>query len=329
MTSRPPVRRSRCSTAAALPAARAALAVLDRRIIRPRRTGRGGRGGYTPAVPAEQIASNLALINWTVLAGLAVGAFAVVVAARLLTPATRGYLGFTALSAAAFGILAYLSDAGLPAITAGSPVTANPALDGPRRAALAAFVALALLTMIALASGRRGTRPGVAGLVAGVAVLLLGAMTWGGGGLISTALLAVQLLVLAAVTGGVFAAMILGHWYLVTPKLPEGPLVLVARGLLVLVAVQVVLFGVWVGVGAGPGARGGPFAALGGPWALFVWLRLVVGLVFPLIVSWAAVQTARSRSMESATGLLYINVGSIAAGTILAAGLYFGGGLLV
>jgi hypothetical protein len=28
--------------------------------------------------------------------------------------------------------------------------------------------------------------------------------------------------------------------------------------------------------------------------------------------------------MESATGLLYINVGTIAAGTILAAGLYFG-----
>ena len=27
-----------------------------------------------------------------------------------------------------------------------------------------------------------------------------------------------------AATGGVFAAMILGHWYLVTPKLPEAPL---------------------------------------------------------------------------------------------------------
>ena len=66
-----------------------------------------------------------------------------------------------------------------------------------------------------------------------------------------------------------------------------------------------------------------------GPWALFVWLRLLVGLVFPLVVSWAAVQTARTRSMESATGLLYINVGTIAAGTILAAGLYFGAGLLV
>ena len=77
--------------------------------------------------------------------------------------------------------------------------------------------------------------------------------------------LAVQLLVLAAATGGVFAAMILGHWYLVTPKLPEAPLVLVSRRLLWIVALQVALFAGWVGFGIGPGATGGPFAALVGP----------------------------------------------------------------
>src|SRR5262249_56040722 len=92
--------------------------------------------------------------------------------------------------------------------------------------------------------------------------------------------------------------------------------------------------GGWGGCGGGAGGGpanggGGPFGALVGPWALFVWLRLTIGLVFPLIVSWAAVQTARSRSMESATGLLYIDVGAIAVDTILAAGLYFGAGLLV
>ena len=120
--------------------------------------------------------------------------------------------------------------------------------------------------------------------------------------------------------------MVLGHWYLVSPKLGEGPLVLLSRILLWIVTLQLVLFIVWLATGAGAGTP--PFAALVGPWALFVWLRLIVGLVFPLVVSWAAVQTARTRSMESATGLLYINVGTIAAGTILAAGLYFGAGLL-
>jgi hypothetical protein len=279
-------------------------------------------------VPAEQIASNLALINWTVLTALAVGSFAVVVFARLRTGATKGYLTFAAFSAAAFGILAYLSDASLPPIAAGSPVTADPAFDAPRRAALVLFVAFSTLTMLVLARGGRGVLPGVIGGLAGLAVVVLGGLTWGGEPA-WILMLAVQLAVLALATGGVFAAMILGHWYLVTPKLPEAPLVRLSRVLLWIVAAQVVLFVLWVGTGAGPGATGGPFAALVGPWALFVWLRLIVGLIFPLVVSWAALQTARTRSMESATGLLYINVGTVAAGTIVAAGLYFGAGLFV
>ena len=295
----------------------------------PPRAAEPVRPGYTPGVLASQIASNLALINWTVLAGLAVGSFAVVLVTRLRTPATKGFLAFTAFCSAAFAVLAWLSDDGLAPAATGSPVIADPAFDVPRRVAMAAFAVLALVTVVAIAKGRRSVWPAAAGLVAGVASLVLGALAWGTGGVIATTMLGVQLLVLAAATGGVFAAMILGHWYLVTPRLPEAPLVLVSRSLVGVVAVQLVLFVLWVGAGAGPGASGGPFAALFGPWALFVWLRLLVGLVFPLIVSWAALQTARSRSMESATGLLYINVGTIAAGTILAAGLYFGAGLLV
>ena len=279
-------------------------------------------------MPSQQIAANIAQINWTVLVALAVGSFAVVALARLLTPATKGFLAFTAGCAVAIGVLAYLSDTGLPPISAGSPVTTDPAWDVPRRAALVLFVALALVTTIVIVRGGRAAVPALIGLGAGVATLLLGALTWGGGPM-GAIPLAVQLLVLAAATGGVFAAMILGHWYLVTPKLPEAPLVLVSSRLLWIVALQVVLFVGWVGFGIGPGAEGGPFGALVGPWALLVWLRLVVGLALPLVVAWAALQTARTRSMESATGLLYINVGAIAAGTILAAGLYFGAGLLV
>ena len=284
-------------------------------------------------MPSEQIAANLAFINWTVLVALAAGSFVLVVLARLRTEATKGYLAFTAFCAAGFGVLAYLSDGALPAsgafATGGSPVLGDPAYDGLRRGAIVAFTGLALVTMVVIARGGRARIPGIAGLVATAAVLVLGGLTWGGGAPLPTAMLTLQLTVLSLATGGVFAAMILGHWYLVTPRLPEAPLVRVARSLLFVVALQVVLFVLWVGLGAGPGSTGGPFAALVGPWALFVWLRLLVGLVFPLVVSWAAVQTARTRSMESATGLLYINVGTISAGTIVAAGLYFGAGLLV
>jgi hypothetical protein len=277
-------------------------------------------------VAAEQIAQNLAFINWTVLAGLAVGAASAVVLGRLATDATRGYLAFTAACALLFGLLALASDGALPGALVGSPVLADPRWETPRRVALGAFCVLTAVLVVALARRQRAPALGVATVVAGVVALGLAALSWGGTLAGSVALL-VQLVVLSAATGGVFAAMVLGHWYLVTPKLGERPLVLFARLLLAVLAAQVVLFAVWLGVGIGPGAEG-QFGDLVGPAALFIWLRLVVGLVFPLVVSWAAVQTARSRSMESATGLLYINVGTIAAGTILAAGLYFGSGIL-
>ncbi|MEX1171224.1 MAG: hypothetical protein WEG56_01310 [Chloroflexota bacterium] len=279
-------------------------------------------------MPATQIAQNLAFINWTVLTGLALGTFAAVVLLRRRSEATRGYLGFTTACAVAFGVLAWLSDGALPTSLGESPVAVDGGWAVPRTTALAAFWILALAGLIV-----RRFRASwsdivdLAALAAGGLTLVFAALTWGGGGLGVIALL-VQLVVLGVATGGVFAGMILGHWYLVTPKLPEAPLIMLSRALLAVLVLQVALFAFWIATGAGP-AGTEPFAALAGPWALFVWLRLIIGLIFPLIVSWAAVQTARSRSMESATGLLYINVGTIAAGTILAAGLYFGAGLLV
>jgi hypothetical protein len=275
-------------------------------------------------VPAEQIARNLAYINWTVLVGLAIGAFVAVVVARLRTEAPRGYLTFTSLCAAAFAGLAWLSDTALPASGPDAHLAADPILDTTRRLGLAVLAVAGLAWAFAVRRGR-AVRLGILGSAAAAVTLVAAALGWGGG-IVNGVPLLIQLVVLSAATGGVFAAMILGHWYLVTPKLGEAPLVLLSRLLLGIVGLQLALFVAWLATGGGTGTA--PFGALAGPWALFVWLRLIVGLIFPLIVSWAALQTARTRSMESATGLLYINVGAIAAGTILAAGLYFGAGLL-
>jgi hypothetical protein len=280
-------------------------------------------------VPSTQIAQNLPFVNWTVLTGLAVGSYAAVVLLRRRTSATSGFLGFTAVSALVFGLLAWLSDGALPITLVGSPVTSDPAWAVPRATALLAFCGLvALALLVRRARPAAGAWVELAALGAGLLTLVFGALSWGGATPIGVAGLLVQLAVVTASAGGVFAAMILGHWYLVTPKLPEAPLILLSRALFAVVAAQIVLFWVWIGTGAGP-AAGAPFSALTGPYALFVWLRLIVGLVFPVIVSWAAIQTAKTRSMESATGLHYINVGTILAGTIVAAGLYFGAGLLV
>ncbi|OGO53091.1 MAG: hypothetical protein A2V84_07280 [Chloroflexi bacterium RBG_16_70_13] len=279
-------------------------------------------------MPAEQIAASLAYINWTVLTGLAVGSFGAVVLGLFRTSATKGYLGFVALTSAAFGGLAWLSDVALPSPVESALLASwDVSWTTPRSVALGLFAAIALVNAIGIFAGARSRLLAGAGLGLGVVVLVAAAGSWGGS-IPGAVLLFVQLVVLAAATGGVWAAMILGHWYLVTPKLPEAPLILFARVLTGVIALQLALFVAWVISGAGPEGVAG-LGALTGTWALFVWLRLIVGIVFPLIVSWAAIQTARTRSMESATGLLYINVGTIAAGTILAAGLYFGAGLLV
>ena len=90
---------------------------------------------------------------------LAVGSFGVVALLRLRTDATKGYLGFTALCAAGFGALAWLSDGALPAAAAaGSPVTVDPTWDvraAPRSASLAAG---ALVYAALLFRGRRAAR---------------------------------------------------------------------------------------------------------------------------------------------------------------------------
>ena len=200
-------------------------------------------------MPAQQIASNLAYINWTVLTGLAVGAYAIALLARWRTSATPGFVRFTTICALLFGVLAWFSDGSLPATLGDSPVVANPAFDAPRRAALAAFVLIGAIDLFVLRSRPVGRYAGLIALAAGLLVLFFGALSWGSGSAVG---LLLQLAFLAASIGGVFAAMILGHWYLVTPNLPEAPLVLVSRLMLAVLAVQIALFAFWIAICAGP-----------------------------------------------------------------------------
>ncbi len=284
---------------------------------------------YTPGVAPEVIARNIAFVNWTILIGLAVGAFGAVLLGRLRIGGTRGSLTFTAFAAVFCATAALAADLGLPRGVVGSPVVADPTWDTPRRVALAAFIVLGAAWAILMARDRRAVPLGGIAMVVGSVALVAAALSWGGSPA-GVASMLVWLVGLAAATGGVLAAMILAHWYLVTPKLPEAPLVTLSQILVAAIVAQIAMFVVWTATGLGsPWAPSNPFAALTGPWAFFVWMRLIIGLILPLIVGVMAVRTAQTRSMESATGLLYINVGTIAAGSILAAGLYFGAGLLV
>ena len=98
-----------------------------------------------------------------------------------------------------------------------------------------------------------------------------------------------QLVCLSAAAGGALAALVLGHWYLVTPRISITPLVLLTRVLAGVVALQLALFAIWALFGGGPGQ--GPFDSLTGSAALYGWLRLVVSLIFPLVLAIMAWRT--------------------------------------
>jgi hypothetical protein len=275
-------------------------------------------------VETQQIIQSLSYVTWVLLGGLALGSFALTWLLAQATDATSGFLGFSAILAAVIGVGWLLVEWGLP-LPSELAIEGGTDLDEPRRAAIALFSILALVAGIRMRRGGRATWLGAMAVVAGVTALFLGAWSWGGAEPLSVSIF-VQLVALTAVTGGSMAAVVLAHWYLVTPKISERPLVLTTQLLMIALFVQLLLFGVWIAAGI-PGME--PFEALTGDNMIFVWLRLVVGLLFPLLLAAMAYRTALTRSMESATGLLYIEFALVMASTIVATGLLFGEGLLV
>jgi hypothetical protein len=275
-------------------------------------------------VETQQIIQSLSYVTWVLLGGLALGSFALTWWLRQTTDATAGFLGFSALLAAVFGFGWLLVEWGLP-----EPVDLDigylPGLDEPRRAAIALFALLSLVAGLRLRRGGRALWLGSGAILAGLAALFLGAWSWGDAEPISVSIF-VQLVALAAVTGGSLAAVVLAHWYLVTPKISERPLIITTQLLMLALVIQLLLFGVWTAAGI-PDLE--PFAVLSGDNLVFVWLRLLVGLVAPLVLTAMAWRTAITRSMESATGLLYIEFALVMASTIVATGLLFGESLLV
>lgn len=272
------------------------------------------------------VALALPFVYWLILAALAVGSLAFVAVTGFVSDATRGYLGFTGFLAGVLAALALLVDLGLGE-AAGLAIRSAPAeMDLLRRLALGVLAVLAVAhTFVA---GREQWRTPVAllGVAAGASALAAAAWGWAPSAPDAVPLI-IQLASLSLATGGALAALVLGHWYLVTPRVSERPLLLQTRLLASVIALQVALFLTWALFGGGPGQA--PFEALTGEAALLGWLRLVVTLLFPLALTAMAWATARTRSMESATGLLYIGIAAILAGTIGAGALYVSSGLLV
>jgi hypothetical protein len=118
----------------------------------------------------------------------------------------------------------------------------------------------------------------------------------------------------AAVLGTSLTAMLLGHSYLISPTLSIRPL----NTMLLAVAVAIVVRGAGDGIAFVAWAREQSLANMTGDVVLWLPVRALVGLLVPLGLDWMAWQTARIRSTQSATGILYVIVICCFLGELLA-----------
>jgi protein NrfD len=115
--------------------------------------------------------------------------------------------------------------------------------------------------------------------------------------------------------------MILGHWYLVLPSLDVAHLQSIVRlhigstVLRVVVVAAAVAFAIvaWQ-PGAGPRFDRYVLSISG----VFFWQRVLFGLAGPLLLSYLTWETAKIRSTQSATGILYVDFFTVIVGEVLA-----------
>ncbi|MBI3408679.1 MAG: hypothetical protein HY040_10015 [Planctomycetes bacterium] len=108
----------------------------------------------------------------------------------------------------------------------------------------------------------------------------------------------------AAVLGSATTAMLMGHSYLIAPAMSLSPLyrLLGALGVSLLLRSALAAAGLWMWT------RRPSTGSLETEMLLWLSVRWMLGLVLPLVLGWMAWETARIRSTQSATGILYVVV---------------------
>ena len=264
------------------------------------------------------------------IAELAVGSLVFVTWFDARGMVTRGYVQTGAAIVVPSAVLALLVVFRLDPQTGIDGYTLRGGVLDGLRAALVLFTAVSVLHLVAAFTERArlaralGWAGGGVGIVAIVLLAaLVSAPAWSYAGVLGS------MLVSALVLGGSLMAMSWGHWYLTNSGLPKEPLeqmALLVLGALIVQALLVVA-GAAAPVRETPLTQGAFGVSLGENPAF--WFRVGVGLLFPLVLAWLAWKAATIRGMMSATGLLYIAVGAVLAGEVLARGLLFATGAAV
>jgi hypothetical protein len=268
--------------------------------------------------------------SYLVLLEFAVGSLVVCVFADWRGRVASSFVKFCAAMTVAAALVMVLNSLALDPGAAAGGYRLDGGLNGWVRAAGIVFLAATLPYNWAVFRGDRRlsmiTGLGASGV--GLALITVVAMyvsqpTWG----VAGALLSIIAGTLSV--GLVVLAMTLGHWYLMTPRLPREPLseltLLLAAALGAQLVLLVINAAIPVREAPDPSAFLGSTALGQNP---AFWLRIAIGLVFPAVLAYMSFVSskgypANENAMMSATGLLYIAVGAVLVGEVLARGLLF------
>jgi protein NrfD len=236
------------------------------------------------------------------------------------------------------GVKFFRFNAGLAALLVVAAFTFRPpeasATEWGRVAFGALIVLEAALVIYWATIGRTlaSIRPAIAvtGVVAGIVALVTQAIASTTGGPPVQAMTIISFFSSALLLGGACTAMILGHWYLVIPSLQVSHLQSIVKLHMASMALRVLVVAAAIFVaivswepGLGPSFRHYIFSVAG----IFFWQRVLFGLVGPAVLSYLTWETAKIRSTQSATGILYVDFFTVVVGEVLAKYLFLATGV--
>lgn len=242
----------------------------------------------------------LPLVNWLFWSAVTAGTAGVVGVTGVMGGTTRGYQLFMAFVIVALAGIFLLSEMGLP-----------DAGWGVRRGLVIACGAGCLVYLVSSLARLPGNPLALLAAVLGVAAAtaLIAETVLRSAGTVVSVLFASQVVIATVALGAALAGMLLGHWYLVTPRLSPAPLrrmmwllaaALVAQAAAFVAALVIV-----------PAAE-----ALTGSIGWLTWLRLLAGILLPLGITVLAIAASRAPSLQATTGLLYVALALVMAGAI-------------
>jgi protein NrfD len=226
------------------------------------------------------------------------------------------------------GVKFFRFNAGLAAILLAVAFALRPpetmSTDLGRLAVLGLVVVEAAIILYWATVGRAlaSVRPAIVATAVGAGLIALVAQgVTQASGLSAQAMTVASFLSSAALLGGACTAMILGHWYLVIPSLQVSHLQSIVKVHIASMVVRVVVVAAAVFMaivswqpGMGPSFRGYILSVSG----IFFWQRVLFGLVGPGLLSYLTWETAKIRSTQSATGILYVDFFTVVVGEVLA-----------